>query len=51
MPNRTLGTVAVGEHAYVDRIQGKDFLAFELAGADGSRGYVILDKHVRGCRR
>ena len=51
MPNRALRAVEVGEHVYVDRFEGKDFLAFELVAAEGTRGYVILDQDVRTCRR
>jgi hypothetical protein len=49
MPNRTLGTIAAGKHAYIDQTSGKDFMVFELVQSSGARGFVVLDEHVRFC--
>jgi hypothetical protein len=51
VPNQTLRSVGVGKYPITDRVVGKDFVAFELAAADGERGFVILDQNVRNCAR
>jgi hypothetical protein len=50
MPNTRLASLTSGRHTYTNRIDGKDFVVYEIRQADGPQGYIIGDQGAHECR-